>query len=336
MKSKTVILMVVAVGCGLVASFLTSRLLAERGKTQDGPVMKKFLVAKKSLSVGTVIKEPEQLFEQKEFPEDSAPKKGFESFDAAKDRKLVKPISADAPLSKDDVLGGDKSDFEASIPQGHQAIAIKVEAQSIVGGFVRPFSKVDVLWTWSRGEGSLAKTILQNLLVLAADTEAGRNEGEPAKLATTVTLAVKPDEAQKIILAQSQGQLTLKLRKTGDDEIDQTRPITIAELVKSTPPSGSGGETDDPDTKDPRTIKTTKPVTDPLDPPPAVEKEPEYFVQTITNGTSRTVAKFPLSGKDTEAVIKTDPLQGPVAPPKKPDSEKTPEKPKTDKESDDK
>src|SRR5713226_303666 len=64
-SSKTMILMVVAVGCGLVASFLTSRLLAERGNS--GPVMVKRLVAKKNLALGTVIKDPEKYFVEKEF-----------------------------------------------------------------------------------------------------------------------------------------------------------------------------------------------------------------------------------------------------------------------------
>ena len=105
MKSKTMILMVVAVGCGLVASFLTSRLLADRGPV--GPEMVKRLVAKKNLALGTVIKEPEKYFIEKEFPVDSAPKRGFESFDAIKNKKLTKPISEDAPITNDDVLEGE-------------------------------------------------------------------------------------------------------------------------------------------------------------------------------------------------------------------------------------
>src|SRR5216683_2342896 len=260
MKSKTMILMAVAVGCGLVASFLTSRLLAERGKTPEGPVMRKFLVAKKNLPVGTVLKEPERYFEEKEFSEDSAPKKGFESFDAVQNRKLSKPISADAPLSRDDLMDGGKGDFEQTIPIGHTAIAIKVNPESIVGGFVRPFSKVDVIWTYNRAADSLSKTILQDLLVLGADQEAGRTGDDPAKLVTTVTLAVKPDDAQKLTLAAAQGHLVLKLRRIGDTEIVNTKPLTITDLIKQhDTSSGTTDPTEDPDLKNP---KPTKPVVD--------------------------------------------------------------------------
>ena len=98
MKSKTMILMVVAVGCGLVASFLTSRLLAERNNA-GGPVMEKYLVAKKNLQIGTVIKDPEKFFVEKDFPESSAPRKGFKSFEEIRNLKLSKPVSEDAPLT---------------------------------------------------------------------------------------------------------------------------------------------------------------------------------------------------------------------------------------------
>jgi pilus assembly protein CpaB len=327
MKSKTMILMVVAVGCGLVASFLTSRLLAERGREREAPTMSKWLVAKKSLSVGTVIKDPEKYFEEKEFTEDSAPKHGYQSFDAIKNQKLVKPISADAPLSKDDVLGGDKEDFSQAIPAGHQALAIKVQAADIAGGFVRPMAKVDVIWTMHRGQEAMSRIILQNILVLATDTEDGR-EGEKAKLAATVTLAVTPDDAQKLTLAASQGSLCLKLRKYGDEEIDNTRPITVQDLIKGGHETGSGtGDADDTETK--ATTKTTKPVVD-LTPPTPEVKEVEYFVQTFQNGDTRTVVKHPLSGKGDETKVeKSDPVVVPNTPVKKSEPGKNPVPPKS-------
>src|SRR5437667_4884272 len=104
-SSKTIILMAVAVVCGLVASFLTSRLLADRGGPA-GPEMVKRLVAKRNIAIGTLIKKPEDLFVEKDFPAEQAPKRGFESFDAIKNQKLTKPISEDAPLTKDDIQEG--------------------------------------------------------------------------------------------------------------------------------------------------------------------------------------------------------------------------------------
>ena len=71
MKPKTLILMVVAVTCGLVASYMTSRLLADRGRESTKVAV---LVAKKTISQGDLLKIPEELFEERWFAQGDEPK----------------------------------------------------------------------------------------------------------------------------------------------------------------------------------------------------------------------------------------------------------------------
>ena len=61
MKPKTMILMVVAVVCGLAASYMTSRLLADKG-TPPPVATVTVLVAKQKINAWTPIKNPEDLF----------------------------------------------------------------------------------------------------------------------------------------------------------------------------------------------------------------------------------------------------------------------------------
>src|SRR5437879_4736284 len=88
MKPKTLILMVVAVVCGLGASYMTSRLLAERDdKPADQPavVKVKVLVAKKNLEMHTALKaKPEEFFTEKEYIKEDAPKDALTKDDLAK------------------------------------------------------------------------------------------------------------------------------------------------------------------------------------------------------------------------------------------------------------
>jgi pilus assembly protein CpaB len=322
-SSKTMILMVVAVGCGLVASFLTSRLLAERGNS--GPVMVKRLVAKRNLALGTVIKDPEKYFVEKEFPEDSAPKKGYDNFDAIKNQKLTKPVSEDAPITKDDILEGAGASFAQAIPPGCEALAIKVNPEGIAGGFVQPMDRVDVVWTLSRGDASKSQTILQNMLVLATDTDAARNTESQAKLATTVTIAVKPEEGQKLTLAAQNGELRLMLRKYGHDDIMQTRPTTLVDLIKS----GNhveGNKDDDPEpTKNPN--GTTKPIDVPtpvvgVNPEQPKEDDGKIFSQSFTNGNTTRIVAHHIGGKNdgtADVIEKSNPLVGPKPPVKQPE-----------------
>src|SRR5947207_2202111 len=88
MKPKTLILMVVAVVCGLGASYMTSRLLAERDdKPADQPavVKVKVLVAKKDLPMHTPLKlKVEDYFTEREVVKDDAPKDALTKDDLAK------------------------------------------------------------------------------------------------------------------------------------------------------------------------------------------------------------------------------------------------------------
>src|SRR5262245_27214511 len=102
MKPKTMILMAVAVVCGLGASFMTSRLLAERDQqpVEQAPVVEtpkvKILVAKMNLDHGAAIKEPKEMFVEKTFSQEDAPKDGLV------DNKVLKGKFLKRPLRKND------------------------------------------------------------------------------------------------------------------------------------------------------------------------------------------------------------------------------------------
>ena len=68
MKQKTIVLIILAVVCGLGASFMTSRLLADRQQQEETV---KVLVAKKNLDSGMILKKPEDFLEEKEVPKDT-------------------------------------------------------------------------------------------------------------------------------------------------------------------------------------------------------------------------------------------------------------------------
>src|SRR5438309_13982 len=85
MKPKTMILMVVAVACGLGASYMTSKLLADRGKVTEEVEKVDVVVAKEKIPSWQVIKEPEKQFEVKKYLAESAPKNAISDINKLKD-----------------------------------------------------------------------------------------------------------------------------------------------------------------------------------------------------------------------------------------------------------
>jgi pilus assembly protein CpaB len=331
MKTKTLILMVVAVACGLGASYMTSRLLAERNKDSQKEEEKvKILVARKSIPQGTFIKNPEDWFVEKEFTVGEEPKKAVRSFDEIKDRVLSKPLSAEQWVIADDLLRKDQVGFQ--LPKGMRAVAIKVNVDTVVAGFVQPNSRVDVINTVRQGEKeSYSQTILQNMLVLAIDTIDSRDLEKKAIISSTVTLAVNPDEAQALALAQTMGELRLSLRPQDDVEMSNVRTLKPEDLkfgrLKGTK---KPGEEDDPD--GPRgasisklpDVPTVDPVTQPELPTEPVKRKKPWVV-TILNGDQQGRATFTEENGEIETVIQKTDADAPRSKPA-PDKSATPEK----------
>ncbi len=233
MKPKTMILMVVAVVCGLGASYMTSRLLADRGGPAPVNTVK-VLVAKQRISAWTPIKNPEDLFVEKEVPEGTFSPKCITDPKDLKDQALKAPLSEQMPLTKDDLLSEATAGLVGALHNGERAIAIRVTPESLVGGFVLPGSKVDVMMTLKRGDGdSSAQISMQDMLVLAVDQKNTREDNAAAMLGNTVTLAAQPEESERLSLAASLGDLRLLLRTPLDQERPSYKAVHIGDLPKA-------------------------------------------------------------------------------------------------------
>src|SRR5579884_110475 len=288
MKPRTMILMVVAVVCGLVASYLTSRMLAQQGSGAEEEKVK-ILVAKVKIPMGTKIKDPEKYFVEKEFVKGTEPKKAIASFEQLKDKCLNKTINVEVHVTPDDLMTAETIGLSNDIPPGMRAVTIQVRSDTVVGGFVLPRSRVDVISTTRTETGPLARIMLQDVLVLAVDTVHVRDGDKQTIAASTVTLQVKPDDAERLALASSLGELRLVLRSVDDHESVSTRGVKPNDVIHaSTTGSSNGNGNDDVPGSNGGTTVPGKaipdvPVTGPT-PSPAVAAKPETepVIQTHT------------------------------------------------------
>jgi pilus assembly protein CpaB len=309
------ILMVIAVVCGLAASYLTSRMLANQQPAEEEKVT--ILVAKQKIPMGTLLKDPEKFFVTKEFTKGQEPKKAFTSFEQLKEKRLNKTISAEVHVTPDDLLSKDQEGLPAEIPPGYRAFAITVRADTDAGHFVIPRSHVDVVSTTRGDTGALSRIILQDVLVLAVDQQKVRESDKAAIPASTVTLQIKPDEAEKLSLAASLGELRLILRSEDDHEVVHTHGSRPSDVVHG---AGGGSNSDDPGSASGGAATSPKIPDVPAGPPAPVvavkpEPEPEIKTHTLTiyNGDVPTKAVFVLGEKGAETTTRID--NAPLGPP---------------------
>ncbi|HEY7461949.1 MAG TPA: Flp pilus assembly protein CpaB [Gemmatimonadota bacterium] len=135
------------------------------------------------------------------------------------------------------------------IPEGMRAVSVKVDEVIGVAGFVLPSTRVDVLVTVTPDDEqrtSITKQVLQNVQVLAAGESIEKDrEGKP-KTVTVITLLVSPEDAEKLTLAATQGQIQLALRNTLDEDSVATPGSNIKTLVTGPAPVSAPANPDRP------------------------------------------------------------------------------------------
>lgn len=233
MKPKTLVLMVVAVTCGLGASYMTSRLLADR-QTEDvekTPI----LVAKRQLDNGSPIKVPQDVFEEKLYVKGEEPRDAIFKYEDLKGRILKRTLRQGDFIRPDDMLDSKdpQSVFSANLPEGFRAVGQRVSLETTAAGFATlPHSRVDIVQTVRRGDdkSSYSKIILENVLVLAADQRTQRDEGGNAMPAGIVTFALSPEDALKLSLSREVGSLSLLLRKFNDNKPAPISMVTAEDV----------------------------------------------------------------------------------------------------------
>jgi pilus assembly protein CpaB len=137
---------------------------------------------------------------------------------------------------------GSGGGLAATIPQGMRATAVKVNEVVGVAGFVTPGMRVDVLITGNppggaTTQGSLVRTLLQNIEVLSAGTDIQRDaEGKPLQV-QVVNLLVTPAQAEILSLASSETRIQLVLRNPLDNTLNKPPGTATAQLFnESSPP----------------------------------------------------------------------------------------------------
>lgn len=141
------------------------------------------------------------------------------------------------------------------VPRGKRAMSVAVTDVSGVSGLIRPANYVDVLGIITTGSGlgatdqrAMVVTLLQNVMVLAVGEDIGEvkpekapsNEQEALDIlaarqrqgVSSVTLALSPQEAQDLALAQQVGDITFTLRSylERDTRVDMGRSTVPALL----------------------------------------------------------------------------------------------------------
>ena len=250
MRIGNITMLVAALICAAAAALLSrawlrdqaggERVLATLPQETAPPTTRAIVVAARDLKYGDRLSADSLRLIS--WSGDTVPRGAFLSMEPlvrpGQERTVLASIAENEPVLEQKVSAAGQGTLAAKLAESMNAITIRVNDVAGVAGFVQPDDRVDVFMTTggrSGGDVPAAEekrsvvVLLQNVRVLAIDQAAERKgQASPPK---AVTLEVTTEDAQKLVLAGSIGQLALALRRFNDGAEGKTRTIALEDLL---------------------------------------------------------------------------------------------------------
>lgn len=128
-------------------------------------------------------------------------------------------ISAGDPIIDSKLVhAGAGGVMAVTLQPGMRAMSVPLTPETAAGGFILPGDHVDVVQI-RRADGVIASsTVMKNVRVLAIDQNLNATPAKAGatQIGATATLELSPPQAEDMVLAKAQGDLTLVLRSYAD------------------------------------------------------------------------------------------------------------------------
>lgn len=244
----TVTVGVLAILFGLVAAYGARRYFDVTPLAQTQAKPKTAMVVVPRINLPKYARIREQDVDVVEILAENAPEGAVRLKSRALFRLVKETVLAGKPILDKDLFGvGEVPMMSDRLPPGYRAVTLAVDANSALNGMIQPDSIVDITLTATSDRpevGGLATlTLLQGVQVLATSrSRFPASEDRPGDM-RNITVAVTPEQANKLILAQRYGTLSCTLRGSvegdvvaaNDDGRNLVNPLGLLGLSPITP-----------------------------------------------------------------------------------------------------
>ena len=238
MKNQSLILLVVAGGCGLVAMLGVKKAISQKPVETEETIQ--VLSAVADIQVGMRLDELNTKFV--EVGISTAPEGAVTSLEEIAERSLKVPVIPGDWILKNKLTEKGEIGAVANIPPGMAIVTIPVDATTSHSGMMRPGNRVDLLLSYDDNtSGRQVKkmiTVMEFVEVFAVDDRIYGIDKEGNGLAKNISLLVEPEQGKVVNLAKRLGELSTMLRPNGDHTKSGKTEISSEFLTSSF--SGSG------------------------------------------------------------------------------------------------
>ncbi len=234
MRAKSMVLIVIALGCGLVASIAISQVM-ERGSRGNSAAMEMVQIYVATADIDANEQLTASNVRMEDWPKSKVPEGSITDFNEINEHFARVRFYAGEPILK--LKLADELEGPAiKIPDGHRVCSLRVQMDTAVSGLISPGDRVDIFGYFKEGRGipqTGTREILKNVRVFAVNSQTSQETDQEGRalVAKTVSVLVKQDQVAKLMLAAELGTLRLALRRPNEDsEVTSGENATIETL----------------------------------------------------------------------------------------------------------
>ena len=234
MKSQTLILLIIAGACGLVAMLGIKQYMAKQNAKEEVPKVA-VMVASAAIKPGVVL--TEQLVEFKEVEAATCPEGVVTSMEQVQQRALKVPRGIGDWIMVGHLTEEGDTGITPNIPPGMRVMTIPVDATMTASGMLQPGNRIDLFVTYREKDESgvqKEKTVmaLEYIEVFAVDSQVfGRDTSTDNAKARNISLLVDVEQAMKLTVANRKGTISTVLRSAED--MDKSKVAGVTEDILS-------------------------------------------------------------------------------------------------------
>lgn len=243
MKSRVmflVVAMLLAASATLAVGLYVNGVKKQAGVS--GPGTATVIVSDRDIPAGTDLDEmmAEGAFKTMRVPADAQVRGAVTDLSALKGRVTSVGILEGEQVTTARLQGGDEAlpGGTLGIPRGYEAVTLPLEMPRLVGGAIAAGDHVTIYGTFNRPE-DITVTLVPDVEVLrVSGFLKSANSPSTSGTQASVTLALKPQDSVKVVLAQEKGSVWFALQPP-EQEGTKSRPVVQPGLPVRGLPQGA-------------------------------------------------------------------------------------------------
>ncbi len=222
MRAKSLLLLIIALGCGTVASVGISQVMMDQKQGNNEPPTVEIYVAIKDVDVNQKL--TSELIKLEKWPQNRVPDGAIFKLEDVENRFVRQRMYPGEPI-----LAGKLNNtivgVDTEIPKGYRVFDLSVNERNGGSGYIKPGARVDVLGTFKVNNVTESRVVMRNVRIFGINgvTVRDTDPGTTSR-ATTFQLLVHESQMDALNLATALGELRCTLRGTveNNDNRDAT------------------------------------------------------------------------------------------------------------------